>query len=172
MPSSTPSPTRHLPWAALACALALGGCAAPPSDGRAGAVDAAAPPSMPVAPVPPTAAPPAAAAAQALQGSAWVVEGIDERGIIDSSRVTIEFGPRGQLSGRAGCNTYRGIYAQDAGSLGVTGLAGTLMACAPALMNQEQRFLALLGRVQRHEITGDGALVLITLDARRIVARR
>lgn len=46
------------------------------------------------------------------------------------------------------------------------------MACAPALMDQEARFLALLAQVQRHAFTPDGALLLIGADGQRILARR
>ncbi|MCU0939633.1 MAG: META domain-containing protein [Burkholderiaceae bacterium] len=50
--------------------------------------------------------------------------------------------------------------------------AGTMMACAPALMEQERRLLDLLQAVHRFEISDSGALVLVTPDNRRITARR
>ena len=48
---------------------------------------------------------------------------------------------------------------------------GTMMACAPAVMQREQRFLALLAAVRRFECAGD-SLVLRTGDGRAITARR
>jgi heat shock protein HslJ len=47
-----------------------------------------------------------------------------------------------------------------------------MMACAPSLMQQEDRFLDILHNARRFEITDSGALVLITADNRRIAARR
>jgi heat shock protein HslJ len=47
-----------------------------------------------------------------------------------------------------------------------------MMACAPPLMDQEERFLALLAEVRGFEIGADGALTLRTGDGRAILARR
>ena len=38
------------------------------------------------------------------------------------------------------------------------------MACAPALMEQEQRFFAILARISRFDIGPDGALLLYAND--------
>jgi heat shock protein HslJ len=43
-------------------------------------------------------------------------------------------------------------------------MASTKKACAPALMNQEDRFLSLLGEVQRFDIGRHGELLLVTGD--------
>ncbi len=45
-----------------------------------------------------------------------------------------------------------------------TRMASTKKACAPALMNQEDRFLSLLGEVQRFDIGRHGELLLVTGD--------
>jgi uncharacterized membrane protein len=49
-----------------------------------------------------------------LQGETWVVEDIDGGGIIDRSRVTIEFGDDGRVSGMASCNQYSANLARSA----------------------------------------------------------
>jgi heat shock protein HslJ len=47
-----------------------------------------------------------------------------------------------------------------------------MMACAPSLDAQEQRFLAALAATQRFEIDSDGALRLLGAGERSITARR
>ncbi|MCM5571227.1 META domain-containing protein [Burkholderiaceae bacterium FT117] len=111
--------------------------------------------------------------ASLLQGAEWVVEDIGGGGVVDGSRVTLRFGDDGRVAGRASCNRYTGGYELSGEGLVVgSKMAVTKMACAPALMQQEQRFLGLLAQVRRFEIGADGALVLVAADGRRIVARR
>lgn len=107
-----------------------------------------------------------------LRGVEWVVEDINGGGIIDRSRATLVFGADGRLSGRGSCNTYTGGYVAEGDTLKVANVAATMMACAPALMNQEAKFHDVLKSVTRFEIRADGALVLHTDDRRSIVARR
>jgi putative lipoprotein len=108
-----------------------------------------------------------------LQGGEWVVEDIDGTGIVDRSRATLNFGADGGLSGRGSCNQYSGRYTLTDDRLGVSGqVASTMMACAPALMEQESRFFAILSRVERFRFSLDGALILETGDGRTIKARR
>jgi heat shock protein HslJ len=47
-----------------------------------------------------------------------------------------------------------------------------MMACPPALMQQEARFLEVLRNVRRFDVSANGALVLQTGDRRTITARR
>lgn len=107
-----------------------------------------------------------------LRGAPWQVEDIDGGGIIDRSRITLRFGADGQLSGQASCNAYTGAYRLTGETLSFRRPAATLRACAPALMQQEIRFLDSLGQVQRFEITPTGALVLAGPPGRSITARR
>ncbi|OEY65728.1 META domain-containing protein [Marinobacter sp. X15-166B] len=99
-----------------------------------------------------------------LQGVEWVVEAIGGAGIIDSSRVTLNFLPEGRVAGRATCNQFMGTYAVGGEGLVIEQPATTLMACAPALMHQERRFLELLTRVSGFDIDPQGALQLYTDD--------
>lgn len=109
--------------------------------------------------------------ASPLLGREWVVEDIDGRGLIDHSRVTLLFDEQGRVAGRASCNHYTAGYERSGVQLTIKGPATTRMACVPALMDQESRFLALLGQVRHFQVQADGALVLRTADRRRIVAR-
>lgn len=101
----------------------------------------------------------------------WVVESIDGRGVVDNSRTTLTFDPQGQIAGRAGCNRYTGSYRLQGAQLSLGDVATTRMVCVPALMDQEARFLKLLGQVRAFQLQRDGSLVLRTDDQRRIVAR-
>jgi heat shock protein HslJ len=107
-----------------------------------------------------------------LQGEEWVVEDVNRTGIIDDSRLTLNFSADGRLMGRAGCNTYSGRYALTGEGLTITDPVSTRKACAPALMQQEETFLKVLKGVQRFEISTAGALVLHAADERTITARR
>ncbi|EGV19920.1 META domain-containing protein [Thiocapsa marina] len=107
-----------------------------------------------------------------LQGPEWVVEDIGGGGIIDRSRVTLNFGADGRLWGRASCNTYQGEYRLTGESLTVALSATTMMACAPALMDQERKVLDLLARIRAFEVDPTGALILETDDGRTLSARR
>ncbi len=107
-----------------------------------------------------------------LVGNEWIIEDIDNSGIIDRSRVTMNFGADGRLSGSASCNRLTGSYALSGSMLSVGTIAVTRMACAPALMNQEQRFLEILGDVSQYRFDDTGALIVSTSDGRDILARR
>ncbi len=99
-----------------------------------------------------------------LRGVEWVVEDIAGEGIIDSSRVTLEFLADGRLAGRASCNRYFGSWQQTGEGLALAPLGATRMACAPALMNQEDRFLRQLAAVDRFDIGPHGELLLLSAD--------
>jgi len=105
-----------------------------------------------------------------LLGPEWVVEDIGGRGIIDSSRVTLNFQADQRVSGRASCNQFSGGWNLSGEGVGFTRMASTKRACAPALMSQENRFLSLLGEVRRFDVGRHGELLLITEDGRQIRA--
>jgi heat shock protein HslJ/uncharacterized lipoprotein YbaY len=107
-----------------------------------------------------------------LQGREWVVEDINGKGIVDRSRATLDFGADGRVAGRSSCNNYTAQYTLTGEGLTVSKAAGTMMACPPALMQQEALFLDVLQNVRRFDLGPDGALILQTDDRRAITARR
>lgn len=109
--------------------------------------------------------------ASLLQG-VWQVEDLDGRGIVDRSQMTLEFGVDGRVSGHASCNRFNGGYTLTGEGLSFSRLASTMMACPPALMQQEQAFLSLLQDVIRFELSDEGALRLHAADGRQLTARR
>lgn len=97
-----------------------------------------------------------------LVGHTWVIEDLAGGGIIDRSRITIEFQPgEGRVAGRASCNTYHAAFMLSGEGLSFGDAALTKMACAPALMHQEQKFLRILAGVDRFDFAATGALLLI-----------
>jgi putative lipoprotein len=89
-----------------------------------------------------------AAATQGLVGPEWIVEDIGRRGVVDRAHISIVFDGRGGVAGSGGCNRFAGGYTLDGAALRFGQLAGTMMACVPALGEQEQRFHAALAEVR------------------------
>lgn len=105
--------------------------------------------------------------APSIEGIVWRAEDIGGGGIIDRSRATLMFGADGRISGSASCNDYSGSYALDRGALNFTSaLVATQKACVPSLMDQEQRFLAILGAARQIELLPTGALLLSTPEGK------
>ncbi|MGY3040295.1 heat shock protein HslJ [Rhodanobacter sp. TND4EL1] len=111
-------------------------------------------------------------AAPDLVGPEWVVEDIADRGVIDSSHASLQFMPDGRVVGSGSCNRLMGSYTRNKSALSLKSVGTTRMACPPALMDQEQRLLALLPRVVSYTIDGSGALILTSRDGTSITARR
>ena len=107
-----------------------------------------------------------------LLGAEWVVENIADAGVIDNSRASLQFLPEGRLAGNGTCNRLLGSYQTEGQTLSFSNTGTTMMACPPALMNQERKLLDLLTQVQRWQIDATGALVLTAKNGQTIVARR
>lgn len=111
-----------------------------------------------------------APAASALAG-VWVVEDILGRGIIDDTRVTLDFNEQ-RVAGRATCNSYRGDWALEHGKLSIVDVAVKKMACPEALMDQERRFLDALASADGMRFDDTSALFLTRGGDDLIRARR
>lgn len=81
------------------------------------------------------------------------VEWIGERPLIDSSHLTITFGEDGRAYGNAGCNHWFASYTRDGDKLTFSEAGSTRKLCAPALMEQESRFLQSLNTIERWDIS-------------------
>lgn len=106
-----------------------------------------------------------------ITGREWVVEDIARTGVIDNSRATLNFDTEGRLHGQATCNSYAASYVLTGTRLTIGSTAVTKRACAPALMDQERRFLDVMGRAATCSMTPDGALIIATPDGATITAR-
>lgn len=109
-----------------------------------------------------------------LTGADWTIEDIAGRGVVDGSPATLQFLAGGQLAGNVSCNRLIGTYDVAGGNAITLSPSGTtMMACPPALMEQEQRLLALLPLITRYEVDAKtGALLLSAPGGAAILARR
>lgn len=87
------------------------------------------------------------------QDHSYVVEWIGERPLIDSSHLTVTLGSDGRAYGSAGCNHWFAPYRLEGTALTFGTPGSTRKLCAPALMEQEQRFLLALAHVQRWDLS-------------------
>lgn len=95
----------------------------------------------------------------------WLAESIRRGGVIDNLQTVLEIAADGRVSGSGGCNRITGKADISGNRISFTPLASTRMACAPASMDQEAKFLAALSDVRQWRIDGPrGKLIL--LDAR------
>ncbi|HEY1096642.1 MAG TPA: META domain-containing protein [Alphaproteobacteria bacterium] len=98
----------------------------------------------------------------------WILEDINNTGVIDNSHITLKFTKEGRVYGNAGCNSYNGQYELDDQNLIIgTNMISTMMACvAPAMMEQENRYKTLLPQMKKVQLLKNGALVLMANDGR------
>ncbi|RJG10098.1 META domain-containing protein [Pseudomonas cavernicola] len=87
------------------------------------------------------------------QDSTYQVEWIGERPLIDNSHLTLTLGEDGRAYGSAGCNHWFASYEMKGEQLSFGQAGSTRKMCAPALMEQEARFLEALGKVQRWDVS-------------------
>ncbi len=92
-----------------------------------------------------------------LRGTYWKLVRLGETPVQVAEKqrephlILANFEPR--ISGSGGCNRVMGGFELDGDKLRLRGMAGTMMACL-AGMEQEQRFLKSLEKVERYRISG------------------
>jgi heat shock protein HslJ len=95
-----------------------------------------------------------------LTGSAWQVTTLAGQTPLADHPITFEFDTEGNIAGDGSCNRFGGTCAIEGNTIKVGPLRSTRRACEPEIMEQEHKFLALLGAVTAWEIGADGTLVL------------
>ena len=97
-----------------------------------------------------------------LVGASWTLESLGDLGgmasPISGADVTLELSDDGALRGNAGCNNYFSNNYSAAGGIFAAGAVGsTRMACTDptGIMEQETRFLELMGDVEFYTVSGD-----------------
>jgi heat shock protein HslJ len=103
----------------------------------------------------------------AIRGTEWVLQDMAGTPLITGSQVTLSFADADRITGNGSCNRYSGVGVLEANGR-VTmkrsgSIAMTRMACAPELMAQEDRYLALIDKANR--VVLDGASLLVYTDA-------
>lgn len=104
-------------------------------------------------------------AAPVLAGSDWRAEEIGGGPVLDRAQPTLAFADGGGVAGTGGCNRYFGSVTIAGDRIRFGDLGSTMMACPPAIMDQEQRFHAALKAAQRFRVDGPtGKLILLGAD--------
>lgn len=90
--------------------------------------------------------------------------------VLEGTTITADFGEDGLVTGSAGCNGYSGSYSVSGTAIGITSVVSTLMACTepPGVMEQEGRYLDLLGTAAAFRMEGD-RLILTDAEGRSIL---
>ncbi len=105
-----------------------------------------------------------------LEGVEWRLASLDmdEEAPQEPAITLVIDGDR--IGGSSGCNRYMGRISpgRTAGDVSLGPLAGTRMACPQEIMNLEQRFLGLLGKVTRFSFHL-GRLALTSVDDEGVV---
>ncbi len=102
---------------------------------------------------------PGAPSAVPLVGSEWRLEDLGGRGVLDRVQATLAFPEAGRVAGNSSCNRFFGSYTLMQDRIALGQLAGTRMACAPAVDEQEMRYLDALQKAQRLEVRGTTMLM-------------
>jgi heat shock protein HslJ len=89
-----------------------------------------------------------------LAGHTWIAESIRGGGVIDNVQSTLVFASDGRVTGSGGCNRLLATAMVAGDTLIFEGVGTTRKACAPALMDQEQKFLAALATTRTFRFEG------------------
>lgn len=179
MSAAAPKRARIIRFWAAAPLLCVLGCAGssgsvPPPEPSDTPVDAEPTPSRdrPEPPPPSRSASSGRSATATLAGGVWFVVELAGQPLLERSRISLDF-QGDQLSGDASCNRYAAEWARPApGRIRIGPARSTLRACAPALMDQERRFLELLDRFETVTITTENELVLRSGSGEELRATR
>jgi len=112
------------------------------------------------------AAPPGLAAP--LKGTEWLAEDIGGSSVLDIVQSTLVIEGGGRISGSGGCNRYFGTATVEGGKIKIGPLGATQMACVPAQMEQERKFLDALGATKGFRFD-DGKLTLLDASGKPLM---
>lgn len=76
----------------------------------------------------------------------------DNRVVVPSPAISLEFSSTGKVSGSTGCNRYFASYTDNANRLYLSYPALTRMNCEPSAMDQENAFVELFGRIGHYKV--------------------
>lgn len=128
---------RLLAWLAVPLLATLTACAVPRAEA----------PAAPSAP---------------LVGTAWQLEDISGRGVLDRVSATLAFPEANRVAGHASCNRFFGTVAVDQNQhIRFSQIGATRMACPSAVGEQESRYLAALQQAHHYELKGSQLLIYV-----------
>jgi heat shock protein HslJ len=103
--------------------------------------------------------PPPSAATNGLAGTSWRLEGLVGAAVVTGADATLDFLDTERVAGSASCNRFSGTVKVSNGAIAFSPLAATRMACADAIMAQEERYLKALGAAERYTLEGGELLI-------------
>jgi heat shock protein HslJ len=101
----------------------------------------------------------------------WIAEDINGGGVIDYAQTTLLIKTDGSASGSGGCNRFTAKATIAGSKITFKPAAATRMMCAPAVMDQEQKFLSVLERTRSFAIESDTGKLFLHDEAGKIIAR-
>ena len=105
-----------------------------------------------------------------LPGSAWQVKTFAGQTPLADHAITFEFDNEGNIAGDGSCNRFGGSCKIEGDKIEVGPLRSTRRACETEIMQQEHKFLALLGAATTWAIDGDE--LILTAPEGEIKAER
>jgi len=95
-----------------------------------------------------------------LEGTGWTLTGYVHNGTpvqaLTTTKVTLDFGNGGQITGTAGCNHYFASYKVTGRAITIGQAGSTEMYCGePGVMDQESAYLILLGQAKTYTLRDD-----------------
>ncbi|MBZ9655155.1 META domain-containing protein [Phyllobacterium lublinensis] len=100
----------------------------------------------------------------------WLAEDIGG-GVIDYAQTTLMIKSDGSVSGSGGCNRFMTSASIDGSKITFKPAAATRMMCAPALMDQEQKFFSALEQTRSFAIDSATKKLLLHNADGKITAR-
>lgn len=94
-----------------------------------------------------------------LVGTEWALADFGGVGVSEGAEATLAFPQSGRVAGKAFCNRFTSSTRIMAEKISFGQMASTKMACLPALMDQETRFLKALADAERIAMDGPDLLV-------------
>lgn len=100
----------------------------------------------------------------------WLAESIRNGGVVDNLQSTLEIADDGKVTGKGGCNGFGGKATVTGDKISFGPLVATQMACPPAIMDQETKFLGALNDARRWLVDDDrGKLILFDAANKEIL---
>jgi heat shock protein HslJ len=93
--------------------------------------------------------------------------------VVGDRPLTLRLDSEGRASGNSGCNSFSAPYELGSRERITFGpVVSTRMACAPDIMEQETRFIAILDAAESYSVYASGSVSIIAPDGRAIRFRR
>lgn len=97
-----------------------------------------------------------------LVGTEWRLVSLGGAAVLDAAPATLAFPEAGRVAGQGSCNRFFGSYTLVDERIAFGQMGMTRMACAGAVGEQENRYMAALQKAQRVQV--DGARMTLSVD--------